>query len=154
MSGKLTTSSLGQEIWNQMADQGVSADTVITLYNAQSSQTTALKGARKLALTSLLRPECRMALQCLVELVGRVGPSQVFREEPSWANKRIMPGHRNQYRSTSKVWQEVLRVTPQSFLLCVRSLSHQQIKRILALRKRLAPCQLEAHVALCAMVCW
>ena len=64
------------------------------------------KGARKLALTSLLRPRCRMALKGLVELVGIVGPSQVFGEEHSWANNHIMPVHRNQYRSGSKVWQD------------------------------------------------
>ena len=46
-----------------IADQGVPADTVITLYIAQSSQTAALPRARKLALKSLLRPECRLALK-------------------------------------------------------------------------------------------
>ena len=92
-----------------------------------------------MARTAFLRPECRLALKGLVELVGIVGPPQVLWKERSWANKRIMPRHRNQSRSGSNVWQEVLRVTPKSLLLRVRSLSRKQIKRILALRKRLAP---------------
>ncbi|MFM7983078.1 MAG: hypothetical protein ACKPKO_27525, partial [Candidatus Fonsibacter sp.] len=93
-------------------------------------------------------------MQGLVELVGIVRPSQVFWKEHSWANKSIMQMHRNQYRSGSKVWQEVLRVTPKSLLLAVRSLSHQQMKRMPALRNHLAPCQVEEHAALYAMVCW
>jgi hypothetical protein len=125
------------------------------LYNAQASQATVVKGVRNTFLTNLLRPERRPALKILVELVGLVGPSQVFWGEHGWANKRIMPGYRNQYRSGSKVWQEALSVTPKSFLLFVfRYISHQQLKRMLAFRKRPAPCQLEEHAALCAMVCW
>jgi hypothetical protein len=42
----------------KLADQGVVAETVITMYNAQASQATAVRGARKTALTHLLRPEC------------------------------------------------------------------------------------------------
>ena len=111
----------------KLADQGVVAETAIPVNNAQASQATAVRGARKTALTHLLRPECRSALKTLVELVGLVGPSQVFWEEHCWANKRIMPGYRNQYHAGSKVWQGTLRVTPKSLMLFVRSLSHQHI---------------------------
>ena len=91
----------------KIADQGVVAETVITMYNAQASQATAVKGARKTSLTNLLRPECRSALKILVELVGLVGPSQVFWEEHCWANKRILPRYRNQHSGGAKVWQDI-----------------------------------------------
>jgi hypothetical protein len=93
-------------------------------------------------------------LAALVDLVGTIGPAQVFWEEHSWANKRILPGYRNQYRSGTKLWQDVLRVTTNSFTLFVQALCEQQKKRLAQLRRRLSPMQLEEHSALAAMFCW
>ena len=98
---------------------------------------------------ALLRPECHDALAALVDLVGTIGPAQVFWEEHQWANKRILPGYRNQYRSGTKLWQDV-RVTTNSFTLFVQALCEQQKKRLAQLRRRLSPMQLEEHSALAA----
>ncbi|MFM7986564.1 MAG: hypothetical protein ACKPKO_45345, partial [Candidatus Fonsibacter sp.] len=76
---------------DKFADQGVSVDTIITLYSAQALQTTVLTGARKLALAFFVRPENRTGLNGSVELVGILGVPHVFWEEHSWANKRLMP---------------------------------------------------------------
>ena len=105
-----------------MADKGVDPETVISNIKGQPTQMAALKGARKMSITALLRPECRGELTALCDLVGAVGPAQVFWEERSWYNKRNMPRYRNEYRSRSKIWQEVLRVTAQSFERFVQAL--------------------------------
>ena len=107
-----------------------------------------------MSIQALLRPECHDALAALVDIVGTIGPAQVFWEEHSWANKRILPGYRNQYRSGTKLWQDVLRVTTNSFTLFVQALCEQQKKRLAQLRRRLSPMQLEEHSALAAMFCW
>ena len=56
----------------------MNAESVISQFNGQSTQAVALTGARKLAIQAVLRPDCRDALAALVELVGTIGPSQVF----------------------------------------------------------------------------
>jgi hypothetical protein len=57
------------------AAKGVNAERVISQFNGQPTQATALKGARKLSIQALLRPECHDALAALVDLVGTIGPS-------------------------------------------------------------------------------
>ena len=107
-----------------------------------------------MSIQALLRPEFHDALAALVDLVGTIGPAQVFWEEHSWSNKCILPGYRNQYRSGTKLWQDVLRATTNSFTLFVQALCEQQKKRLAQLRRRLSPMQLEEHSALAAMFCW
>lgn len=132
----------------------MNAESVISQFNGQPNQATALKGARKLSIQALLRPECHDALAALVDLVGTIGPSQVLWEEHSWFNKRILPGYRNQYRSGTRLWQDVLRVTTNSFTLFVQALCEQQKKRLAQLRRRMSTRQLEEHSILAAMLCW
>ena len=45
-----------------------------------------------MSIAALSRPECRGALTALVDRVGTVGLAQVFWEEHSWANTRIVQG--------------------------------------------------------------
>ena len=101
----------------KLSARGVNAEAVISQFNGQSTQAVALKGARKMSIQALLRPECHDALAALVDLVGTIRPAQVFWEEHNWANKRILPGYRNQYRSGKELWQGALRVTTNSFTL-------------------------------------
>ena len=107
-----------------------------------------------MSIAALLRPECRGALTALVDLVGAVGLAQVFWEGHSWSNKRIMPGYRHQYRSCSNVWQEVLRVTAQSFERFVQALCNQQQRRARRLRERLNLMQLEEYANLASLLSW
>jgi len=62
----------------KLSARGVNAETVISQFNGQSTQAAALKGARKMSTQALLRPECHDALAALVDLVGTIGPAQVF----------------------------------------------------------------------------
>ena len=87
----------------KLAAKGVNVESVISQFNGQSTQAGALKGARKLSIQALLRPECHDALAALVKLVGTIGPSQVFLEEHSWSNERFPPGCRNQCRSGARL---------------------------------------------------
>ena len=89
----------------------MAAETAIALYNSQTSQAATQTGARTRSLTALLRPECRTTLRALVEIVGTVGPAQVFKEERNWANTRIKPQYQHHCESSSNVWQETLRDT-------------------------------------------
>ena len=133
-------------------EKGVDARTVIRDFNAQASQRAAVTGFRQTSLLALLRPGCHDAVHAMVELLGTVGPAQVFWEEQAWSNKRSVPGY--VARSGVKIWQEILRVTPAPSTFFVKGLCQSQLEKLPHNRRRLSKVQMEEHAKLASMVCW
>ncbi len=132
--------------------QGLSNEMVAQRFNAQASQKAALTGARLQSITALLQPQCHEGVTKMLSLVSEVGPEQGFWDEHAWANKRLMPGYVP--RSGNKLWQENLKVTPESFTTMVHALCVQQKQRAPHLRTKLHKRSLEEFANLASMLVW
>lgn len=126
--------------------------TVLDRFNGQATGRAQVTGNRRVSALNLLAPACHAGVTRMLELLGEVGPEGVFWLEDAWANKRVLPGYCP--RGLTSTWNEVLRVSAESFELMVKMLNRQQIVKLPQLRRRLDKNQLVEQSELAAMVMW
>ena len=135
-----------------LVKQGVNAKEVLARFNCQATKQACVTGARMIAVTTLLQPPCHEGLEVMLALLAEVGPNQVFWDEHAFSNKRIAPGYVP--RAGNKTWQDVLKVTGQSFTLMVQMLAGQCRDKPPNLRLKLNKNSLEEYANLSSMVVW
>ncbi len=122
---------------------------VLEAFNRQATGRAQITGNRRMAALNLLVPSCDGALEEMLNLLGNVGPEQVWWQEDAWANRRVLPGF-----APRGPWQATLRVSPESFHLMCQALCLQQLAKIPLLRRRLDKRQLEEQANLASMAMW
>lgn len=124
---------------------------ILERFNNSASQKGKINGQKRVSALALLQSACREGLDKMIELISQLGPKQVWWNEETFSNKKLMPGA--VVRCNGK-WRDILAVTDASFALWAESLNRQQVAKNSRMRRPLDKSRLEEHCALSAFFRW
>ena len=124
---------------------------VLERFKSGATQRGKIAGNKRVSALALLQAPCREGLDKMIELLSEVGSKQVWWNEDTFCNKKLMPGYVARCKGK---WNGILNVTEDSFAIWAESLNRQQLLKGAKARRPLDKSRLEEHSALSAFFVW
>ena len=124
---------------------------ILERFNSSATQRGKITGNKRVSALALLQAPCREGLDKMIELLSEVGSKQVWWNEDTFCNKKLMPGYVARCKGK---WNGILNVTEDSFAIWTESLNRQQLLKGAKARRPLDKSRLEEHSALSAFFVW
>ena len=124
--------------------------TVVKAYNAKASSGGQLSGQKRISVLALMKAP-REAVKTVVNTVSVLGSIMSPWTDEFWAEKSMMPNFTP--RKYGEVWNKRLATTAESFTCMVQWQSHEAIKKLPQLRRKLDKLSIEESSQISALIC-
>ncbi len=132
-------------------EPGSDPTTLLNAWNQEATVDSAFTGGKRVGVLNLLQHCDEATLDHLVMHHSKMGMRDFVFTDDSFANKKLLPGHRFRSLQGGPAWSKRLQVTTTSFNIFIRTMVAMQEHRLPCIRRKAEKKQLEDMALLSAL---